>query len=225
MNGRRTGLAFIISGAVLILAALSLVLYNKYDDYRCSKNANDALTYIEDVIPFKTTLERIENEGYKNSPQIEAGGTLSPEINDTTNVEKMEPLKTFDINGTDYIGVIHIPSMKVTLPVTKNWSNKLMKKAACRYDGSALYGNLIICAHNLPSFFKGIQQLNTRDNIIFIDADNKEYVYEVIQIEILGAYDVDAVKAGSDEWDITLFSCTYGGKERVTVRAVQVNKQ
>ena len=40
--------------------------------------------------------------------------------------------------------------------------------------------------------------------------------YVVANIETLGAYDVEEMEAG--EWDFTMFTCTIGGANRVTVR-------
>lgn len=221
MNRRQLGLAFIILGAALIFAALSLFAYNKYDDYKSSKVANETLADIGETIPYVDTLDRIAKKGYNTTPIKEDSDKEGQETMGSTTVENME---TITVNGIEYIGIVNIPAMNITLPVTKGWSYPLMKRAACCYDGSAQMGNMIIVAHNLPSYFKGLQNLNTGDNIIFIDAAGNEYVYEILQTEILGAYDVEGCRAGSDEWDITLFSCTYGGRQRVTVRAVQINK-
>ena len=56
--------------------------------------------------------------------------------------------------------------------------------------------------------------------MIYVDSQGKEYHYTVSETEILGAYDVDKMKEG--DWDQTLFTCTYGGRSRVTVRCRNV---
>ena len=40
--------------------------------------------------------------------------------------------------------------------------------------------------------------------------------YSVVAIDVLGPMDVEEMTAG--EYDLTLFTCTYGGKSRVTIR-------
>jgi len=42
------------------------------------------------------------------------------------------------------------------------------------------------------------------------------FYYEVSNIETLGAYDSEKMEAG--QWDFTMFTCTVGGSNRVTVR-------
>ena len=46
--------------------------------------------------------------------------------------------------------------------------------------------------------------------------DGKVWKYEVAAVDILAPTDVEDMTAG--DYDLTLFTCTYGGKSRVTVR-------
>ena len=43
--------------------------------------------------------------------------------------------------------------------------------------------------------------------------------YTVAELETLGKYDVEEMTSG--DWDLTLFTCTYGGQSRVTVRCLR----
>ena len=54
--------------------------------------------------------------------------------------------------------------------------------------------------------------------ITFTDMDGNVFFYEVAEIEILDPYAKEEMLSG--EWDLTLFTCTYGGQERVTVRCI-----
>lgn len=51
------------------------------------------------------------------------------------------------------------------------------------------------------------------------DADGICYQYEVAGLEELGGTAVEEMQAG--DWELTLFTCTYGGRTRVTVRCVE----
>lgn len=221
MKSRRLSLLFVITGAVLILAALSLLVYNRIENNRGEKEAKDSLAVLEQDIPYQKTLDRIKNDGYSKVPADNFGGGMNPLQPELELPNKPEKIVT--TNGIDYIGVINIPAMDKTLPVTSGCNNRLMKKGACRYAGTVNDTNLIICAHNLPAFFKGLADLNSGDTIIFIDPDGQEYVYEITETIIVDGYDIEGCMAGSERWDITLFSCTYGGKQRVLVRAELVN--
>ena len=54
----------------------------------------------------------------------------------------------------------------------------------------------------------------------FIDANGRINRYVVDVHDTLGKYDVEEML--SDGWDLTLFTCTYGGESRVTVRLKSV---
>lgn len=218
---KKLGISLIIIGAVLFLAALSLVLYNKLEDKRASEAANEILDGLTEVIPNYGKGESGAGNASGNitqpTPTVTPGGILNeyaPEVEKETVVE---------YDGISYLGVVSIPSMGIELPVTSDWNYDLMKFAACRYSGTVMETNLIICAHNLASFFSGIGNLNSGDSIVFIDAKGEYHYYEVIEINTVGGYDTEMMKEGSDGWDITLFSCTYGGANRVAVRAVEVD--
>lgn len=49
------------------------------------------------------------------------------------------------------------------------------------------------------------------------------YEYEVEKVETLNPYAVDEMLSG--DWDLTLFTCTYGGRKRVTVRCSLVGER
>ena len=50
----------------------------------------------------------------------------------------------------------------------------------------------------------------------FRDLDGNVWTYTVAGTEIIDGNDVERMEAG--DWDLTLFTCTYGGQERFTVR-------
>lgn len=207
------GNGFIIAGAVLIIIASALVLYNEVDNYRCEKAANEVLTDVSDYMDFETAINNALDENKDNQTTVIPPESLLPE-------EYIE--KTFMIQDVEYIGVVNIPALDITLPVTSDWDMKKMKSAACRYSGGKGNDDLIICAHNLKAFFSGIKSLAMDDIIIFVDGAGTAYSYKVIQIDTISAYDTEKMLSGSDEWDITLFTCTYGGSDRYAVRAVKI---
>ena len=49
----------------------------------------------------------------------------------------------------------------------------------------------------------------------FTDADGNVHCYAVAAVDVLDPTAVEEMTAG--EFDLTLFTCTYGGKSRVTV--------
>ncbi|MDY3928084.1 MAG: sortase, partial [Clostridia bacterium] len=50
----------------------------------------------------------------------------------------------------------------------------------------------------------------------FLDVNGTLYVYKITDKEILGKYELDRLT--DNDSDLTLFTCTYGGKTRGVVR-------
>lgn len=132
---------------------------------------------------------------------------------EATNVDGED---VFEIDGDAYIGILEIPAIGIKLPVNKEWSLFNAKTAPCRYTGSIATSDLIIAAHNFDTHFGNIRTLETGDAVIFTDVSGITYRYEVSGTETLEGTDVEKMQEG--EWDLTLFTCTIGGKQRVTVR-------
>ena len=119
-------------------------------------------------------------------------------------------------NGQSYIGVLEIPSLGLTLPVISEWDYARLKKAPCRYAGSAYTDDLVIAAHNYKSHFGNLKQLVPGSRVSFTDAVGNRFEYRVVLTETLMPNDVEEMKSG--EFDLSLFTCTVGGSYRVTVR-------
>ena len=46
--------------------------------------------------------------------------------------------------------------------------------------------------------------------------DEHVVTFQMVERETLNPMDAEGMEAG--DWDLTLFTCTYGGRKRVTVR-------
>lgn len=121
-----------------------------------------------------------------------------------------------DLDGAACIGVLEIPKIDLKLPVLSEWSYPLLKKAPCRYSGSAYLDNLVIAAHNYRTHFGKLKELETGDEVIFTDAAGNRFEYKVAVVEALTPQSVEDMTSG--EWALSLFTCTLDGKNRVTVR-------
>lgn len=193
---KKLGKILMAAGIVLVLSAVMLVAYNKTSDEKAGEQAKIIAEEIEKVIP------------------QEPLGTLGEEING----EKLMPI--MEIDGKDYIGIVKIPSLGLSLPVRSNWSYVNLRTSPCRYKGSAYDDSLIVAAHNYNSHFGLIGSLPQNSEVIFTDADGNVFNYTVASTEVIDKYDIDGMQAG--DWDLTLFTCTVGGRERITLRCVKV---
>lgn len=197
---RKKSSILIITGLLLIAAALSLTIFNLYDEYRAEQSVNQILSR---MAPQEDTLLEGEIPDYLLNPAME----MPVEI----------------IDGRDYIGTLQIPSLDLKLPVLSSWNYPNLRVAPCRYTGSAYQGNLIIAAHNYPSHFGNLKHLQEGETVLFTDADGNRFTYQVVVRETLEPTAIDEMESEEDgAWDLTLFTCTIGGQSRVTVRCVQV---
>ena len=128
-------------------------------------------------------------------------------------------MPTVEINGNEYCGILRIPAIDRTLPVMNTWSYAGLKLAPTRYIGTPYAKDMVICAHNYERHFGLIKTLKPGDAVSFTDTFGNEFNYEVSEVITLKPTDVEAMQDPMD-WDLTLFTCTLGGAERVTVRCV-----
>lgn len=131
-----------------------------------------------------------------------------------------EEMQVINIDGNDYIGTISIPVLNLLLPVMADWDYDRMKTSPCRYYGSIYTDDLVICAHSYDSLFGRIKKLNLGDLLILTDANKEDYIYKVEVIEILAPTDVTEMI--ESEFDLTLYTCTVDGLNRITVRLNRV---
>ena len=180
-----------LTGTVLILAALSLFLWNRREDEQAAVASADILpqvvTYIEEA----------------------AEAPAPPDPFDPSMTEA-------EIDGYMYIGYLSIPDLGLELPVMAEWDYKRLNIAPCRYAGSTKTDDLVIAAHNYASHFGGLSGLSGGEQVIFVDMDNVVSSYTVVAVEILPPTAVEEMTNG--EYDLSLYTCTYGGRSRVTVR-------
>ena len=79
----------------------------------------------------------------------------------------------------------------------------------------------MIAAHNYRTHFGALGSLTAGAQIVFTDIGGNRFLYEVAEIEVLGATDVEGLLSGG--WDLTLFTCNYDGRARVTVRCIRAD--
>ena len=126
-----------------------------------------------------------------------------------------------EINGHYYIGTLDIPKLKLSLPIMSESNKNNLYLSPCRYYGSVYTNDMVIAAHNYRSHFSRLNQLTEHDAIIFTDMDGNVFEYEVVGLEVLQPTQVDGMI--QSDFDLSLYTCTYGGETRLTVRCIKVN--
>ena len=197
---KKTGIAIVAVGAVLILSALLLFFHNRQEDVQAGQEAENLLENVEAVIETKRIKAPV------TSKQPDAAPSAMP-------LDPQMPVVMLD--GYEYVGYVEIPVLGLKLPVMSEWDYNRLKLAPCRQFGSSRTDDLVIAAHNYESHFGYLYQLELGDQVIFTDMDGIENLYEVTGLDTLNPIEVDAVQNSGH--DLVLYTCTYEGKTRVTV--------
>ena len=113
------------------------------------------------------------------------------------------------------VGEISILAIGIDLPVMSEWSYPRLKIAPCRQFGSSRTDDLVIAAHNYESHFGKLTSLTAGDSVTFTDMDGIVNEYVVNKVEVLDPHSVEEVEHSG--YALVLYTCTYGGKTRVTV--------
>ena len=195
---KRADIVIIAVGAVLILSALLLLIYNRCEDVRAGQEAESLLASVEAAISAQemATPNKPESTEAPSPP-------LDPEM----------PVVT--LGGYEYVGYVEIPTLGLKLPVMAEWDYTRLQIAPCRQFGSTRTDDLVIAAHNFESHFGRLKELTGGETVIFTDMDGVVSTYSVTRLETLSPNSVEAVQNSGH--DLVLYTCTKGGKTRVTV--------
>lgn len=187
-----------VLGLGLVAAAMLLTVKNIAEDQTAKEVSEAAVVEIE-----RETLERLVAEP-ENLHEADA----------------LTPVK--ETKSGEYIAILELPSLGLKLPVQSDWSYEKLKVSPCRYWGSSYTEDLIIAAHNYSSHFGKLKHLNTGDNIVLTDIEGKGSNYMVEKIETVSPEKAEEIV--SDQYALTLFTCTLGGENRVVVRCSKITE-
>lgn len=214
---KHRGAACILLGALLLLAAGGLSLYNARESSRAGARAEVAAQQLTQQL----TARRDEATQPPQTPE-ETPLVTQPQLPDYVRNPDMEmPIETLD--GVEYVGLLAIPALELELPIINRWSYDALEDAPCRFSGTAYRGNLILCGHNYASHFGNLKELSIGDSLSFTDMDGNVFYYEVAELETLQPTETERLQSG--DWPLSLFTCTYGGRTRFTVRCIALEKE
>ena len=192
---KRIAVFLMTAGVLMIIAAAAILVFNNYENKKAQENAQQLIGSLMNIIDEEKTQ-------YQEKDPFET------------------QMKAVEIDGFDYVGYLFIPELGLELPVMSDWDASRLKISPCRYYGSTKTDNLVIAAHNYRSHFGYIGNLGQGSIIMFTDMEGETITYSVISTEILMPTDVERVKDTGD--DLILYTCTYGGASRITVRCDRV---
>lgn len=186
-------------GILLIAGALLLFLHNNTEADQARQSSAATLVQLVEHMESTTPTEP--------TPVIQIPEALLTQ-EDTQMTEVY-------VNELPCIGYLTIPKLELVLPILSTWDYDMLQIAPCRYYGSVAGNDLVLMAHNFQSHFGNISSLAVDDRLFFTDVNGITVEYKVVAQDVLSPYAVEEMISG--DFDLTLFTCTYGGQSRVTV--------
>ena len=159
MRKASPGVICVLLGVVLLLAALGLYGYNRWEDAQAGAEAQTVVQDLQEKVVEQT-------QSAASAPAIDTS-SLDPE------------LPVVELDGYEYVGTVSIPAIGIDLPVMCEWSYPKLKISPCRQFGSSRTDDLVIAAHNYESHFGKIGTLALGDEVRFTDMDGIENHYTV----------------------------------------------
>lgn len=208
MLHKKLGTLFISTGLLLMAAALFFTMGNLQEDRQAGQASAQVIKKFEQVI-------------FHNEPQNTAEiSTFTEEIVSQDPVTS--EMAVTEIDGNSYIGVLEIPDREIQLPIMSDWSYPQLEISPCRFSGSLYTNDLVICGHNYTSHFGWIWNAGPNEKLNFITVNKEIAHYIVDYVETIGPDDVDYLCEKTD-WDLSIFTCTYGNANRRVLRCSRVN--
>ena len=195
-------------GILLVLGAGGLTAYNIWDGIRAA-NASSAI--VEKLNIGEDLIEALDFEA-----------------------DESPDMPVYTVDGYNYIGILEIPSLELTLPVMDTWDYTRLKISPCVYSGSYKTNDLVICAHNYARHFSPVKWIDMGADVYLITVDRKVYHYQVTNRETLQPDSVEHMVENTNnttdgsvtnEWDLTLFTCNTGGQTRCAIRCARVRQE
>lgn len=148
---------FITLGIVLIIISLSMFVFHQV---RSNVGANE----------IKSTLTKMES--------------LIPEGSDGAVGEYTNPtMPILQIDGRDYVALLKVPSMQISLPIANNWNKDELFHSPARFSGSAYDNTLVIGGTDDPHQFDFCKKIENGTVVTLTDMLGVGFKYKVATVE------------------------------------------
>ena len=135
-----------------VIAAIGLVGWDIYSNYRGGSKADVVMDTLEQIVP-----------GLADKESVSTG-------------MGRDPLAAISIEGLDIVGVLEVPALNIEAPVTsKDYSEEYF---ASWVDGSPVQGHFMVKGGR-DDLFRKLAKLKPGDKVAFTDIDGVRYEYEV----------------------------------------------
>lgn len=174
---------FGLVGAILLLTAVGMVILSRISIAQNEENALITVDALKAVMP---SVKTAVPDGRSNTE-----------------------MPSLELNGSDFCGIIEIPSVGSALPICSVWDEHNIEKYPHRFFGSVYNKSLIIGASDNRGQFDFLKVISLGDSVFITDITGGRYEFSVISIEKADSVGFDYLS--SLESELTLFAKnTYG---------------
>ncbi len=209
-------------GIIALIGAVLWYVHNLLEDIAAENASREIVAALSDSID-----KRADGSDTGEAEPDETKDYIDDYVEPVTD-PTMKEMETDVVNDVAYIGIIEIPSASLKLPVSYDWDYSLLSISPCRYKGSYMTNDMVICAHDYGSHFRAIRSLGIGESVFFTSVEGERIRYVVTNIETVQPTDIDKMIVNTSEgseshlWDMTLFTCNIGGQTRCAVRLDRV---
>ena len=119
------------------------------------------------------------------------------------------------VGDYEYIGVLDLPALNLSLPIMSDWDYERLKMAPCRQFGSAATDDLVIAGHNYINHFGSLGMLKAGDSVTFTGTDGAVNAYVVSETATISPTETEKVTESG--YPLVLCTCTYGRQSRIVI--------
>lgn len=188
---KRLSSLVILLGILLILASLGLTLLSQMQIGRGKQEAAQTVSEINALLPERTQGSPMQYH-YEDMPAVE-------------------------IDGTDYIGILELPSFGICLPVSYAWQEKDLHCAPSRFCGS-VYGQGLVIGGDYFGQFEFCDKIELGALVSFTDLGGAQFRYTVSRVDRRETPDAQWLTEG--DFDLTLFCKAAYSAEYIAVRCI-----
>ena len=137
-------------------------------------------------------------------------------------IEKQEVIT--EVNPGDEIGIIEIESINLKNVIVESTDNKYLRYYVCHFENSSMpgeYGNFALAGHSSTYYqnqvFNELHKVEVGDTIK-IKTVSDEFTYTITETLVVESDQVEVLEQDMTKKEITLVTCTNGGKQRFIVK-------
>lgn len=127
-------------------------------------------------------------------------------------------MAVLEINGVDYCGLLEIPALGITLPISDQWNSKDFYCAPSRFCGSVYDGTLVIGGGDYPKQFAFCDKIENGTAVTVTDMTGARFSYTVSRVDRAKHAQAQWLQEGA--YDLVLFCRDAYSSEYIAVRCV-----